>query len=89
MSEIDPNPLSEQRRLVQRILTGSIPAGKELDECREALASSSSESTALPALFTLLQCAVADPFFGIEDSREVVRVLKALARGDMTAGDLL
>lgn len=89
MSKHDQPPILEQRRLVQRILSGGIPNGNEMDECREILASRHDEQSTFKALFTLLRGALADPFFSIEESEQVVPVLKALARGDVTAGDLL
>jgi hypothetical protein len=89
MSNGEQPPVSEQRRLVQRILAGGIPNGKEMDECREILASGCDEQSAFAALFTLLQGALADPLFSIEDSERVVPVLKSLARGEVTVGELL
>lgn len=89
MTEPRGLPLSEQRRLVQRILTGRIPSGRELDVCREILASECEEAVAFHALFTLLRGALADPLFNIDDTQLVVPLLKALARGEVTAGELL
>ena len=89
MSNHDQSPMLEQRRLVQRIITGGFPSGKEMDECREILAARCDEPSTFQALFTLLRGALADPFFPLEDTRQVVPVLKALAQGDVTAGDLL
>lgn len=81
--------MSEQRHLVQRLISGGIPAGKELDECREVVASDCDEKTKYAALFTLLRGALADPLVSIEDTREAVAILKALARGELEAGELL
>lgn len=89
MNKPHRQPLNEQRRLVQRILTGSIPSGRELDVCREILASECEEVIAFQALFTLLRGALADPLFNIDDTQLVVPLLKSLARGELTAGDLL
>lgn len=91
MGMIEPHrqPLIEQRRLVQRILTGRIPSGRELDVCREILKSECDEPVAFQALFTLLRGALADPLFNIDDTQLVVPLVKALARGELTAGDLL
>lgn len=89
MSDDKPLPVDEQRRLVQRIIAADIPAGKEMNECRLVLRSECDEPAALNALFTLLQGALADPFFGIADSERVVPVLRALARGELTARELL
>jgi len=89
MTEDHRQPLTEQRRLVQRILSGGIPSGRELDACRKVLASGCDEKAAFAALFTLLQGALADPLFSIDDSLRVVPILKAMARGELTAGHLL
>ncbi len=84
-----PSPHVEHRRLVQQIVDGGIPTGKDFDACREILRTDSDDDAVFQALFTLLQGALADPFFGIEDTRRVVPVLKALARGEVTPGKLM
>ena len=89
MTDPHRQPLTEQRRLVQRILTGRIPSGRELDVCREILATECDEPIAFQALFTLLRGALADPLFNIDDTQLVVPLIKALARGELTAGELL
>jgi len=89
MNDDNRHSLPEQRRLVQRILADSIPAGREIDECRQVLAHQCGEDEAFHALFTLLRGALADPFFNIGDTQLVVPILKALARGELKAGDLL
>jgi len=89
MNDDNRHSLPEQRRLVQRLLTGSIPAGRELEVCRGVLAAPCDETTAFQALFTLLRGALADPFFNIDDTQLVVPILKAMARGELKAGDLL
>ncbi len=89
MNDDTRHSLREQRRLVQRMLTDSIPAGREIDECRQVLAHRCDEAVAFQALFTLLRGALADPFFNIDDTQLVVPILKALARGELKAGDLL
>ena len=89
MTEDARIPVDEQRRLVQRIVAGNIPSGRELEICRGILRTNCDEQTAFPALFTLLQGALADPFFDIADSVRVVPILKALAKGELTARELL
>ena len=89
MNDDNRQSILDQRRLVQRILSGNIPSGKELDACRDILKSQCDEESAFAALFTLLQGALADPFYDIDDTQMVVPILKALARGELTAGDLL
>ena len=89
MTEHGPLSSEEQRRLVQRILTGGIPSGDEFDACREMLENGGDEPTTFKALFTLLEGALADPFFLIQDTEKVVPVLRGLARGEIEAKDLL
>ncbi len=81
---------SEMRRcLVQRVLTGDIPRGAEFDACRAVLSEDADDQTAFQALSSLLEGALADPEYGIDDTQELVPLLKALARGEVTARDLL
>ena len=47
------------------------------------------DETAFAALFTLLQGALADPFFGIDETQQVVPILKALSRGEVGVRELL
>ena len=89
MTKDCPPPLSSQRRLVQRLVAGSIPAAREFDECREILATDCDETVAFAAVFKLLEGALADPFFAIDDTQQVVPILRGLARGDLKPGDLL
>jgi hypothetical protein len=89
MTENLSHATDEHRRLVQRILAGGIPTGKDFDACRAILSSEVEDEAAFSALFMLLQGALADPFFGIDDTQEVVPILKGLARGELTARDLL
>jgi hypothetical protein len=79
----------EHRRLVQRILAGGIPEGKDFDACRAILNGEADDEVAIGALFMLLQGALADPFFGIDDTQRVVPILKGLARGKLSVRDLL
>jgi hypothetical protein len=89
MTEDLQNVIQDHRRLVQRILSGGIPEGKDFDACRAILSSDCSDEEAFAALFGLLQGALADPFFGIEETQQVVPILKALARGDIRVRELL
>lgn len=89
MSEESPPTLDEQRRLVQRVLDGRIPAGRDFDACRGLLRGPCEPQAALDALATVLHGFVADPFVGIEDSARAVAILKAMARGELEAGELL
>jgi hypothetical protein len=78
-----------RRRLVQRVLSGDIPRGGKFDACREVLSSDCDDQTAFQALSFILEGALADPSYGIDDTQELVPLLKALARGEVTAKDLL
>jgi len=89
MTEDLGDPLDEHRRLVQRILSGGIPTGKDFDACRAILSGEVDDEAAFTALFMLLQGALADPFFGIDDTQKVVPILKGLARGELSARDIL
>jgi hypothetical protein len=89
MTEDLPNAIDEHRRLVQRILAGGIPEGKDFDACRAVLQSDCDDEAAFTALFTLLQGALADPFFGIDETQRVVPILKALSRGEIGVGELV
>jgi hypothetical protein len=88
MTDDHRNATDEQRRLVQRILAGGIPKGKEFDACRAVLQSGCNDDEAFAALLYLLQGAVADPFLGIDETRLVVQLLKALTRREIRAGEL-
>lgn len=89
MTEDLRNAIQHHRRLVQRILAGGIPEGKDFDACRAALGAGCNDEVAFEALFYLLQGALADPFFGIDETQQVVPILKALSRGDIGARELL
>ena len=89
MTENHPNAIDEHRRLVQRILAGGIPEGKDFDACRAVLQTDCSDEAAFAALSFLLQGALADPFFGIDETQQVVPILKALARGEIGVREFL
>ena len=81
--------IDEHRRLVQRILSGGIPEGKDFDACRAILQTDCDDEAAFAALFTLLEGALADPFFGIDETQQVVPILKAMARGNIDVRELV
>jgi len=89
MTEDIRNAVHEHRRLVQRILAGGIPEGKDFAACRAVLQTDCDDETAFAALFTLLQGALADPFYSIDETQQVVPILKALARGDIGVRELV
>jgi hypothetical protein len=81
--------VTDYRRLVQQLVNGSIPAGKDFDECRAILRSEPTDDEAFQALFELLQGALADPFLSLEETRQVVPVIKALTRGTIKATEVM
>ena len=89
MTEDPLKAINEHRRLVQRILAGGIPEGKDFDACRAMLRTDCDDEVAFAALFTLLQGALADPFFGIDETQQVVPILKALSRGEVGVREFL
>jgi len=89
MTENLRNAIDEHRRLVQRILAGGIPKGKDFDACRAILQTDCDDEVAFSAVFLLLQGALADPFFGIDETQQVVPILKALACGDIGVRELV
>lgn len=89
MTEETTHPIHEYQHLVQRIRAGGIPVGKDFDACRALLAAGEDHELKFKALFTLLEGALSDPFYGIAETRQVVQILKALARNEITAEQLL
>ena len=89
MTEDLRKAIDEHRRLVQRILAGGIPEGREFDACRAVLETDCDDDVAFTALFTLLEGALADPFFGIDETQGVVPILKALSRGEIGVRELV
>lgn len=89
MTEDLHNSIDEHRRLVQRILAGGIPQGKDFDACRSLLDSDCNEDEAFVALFTLLQGALSDPLFDIRDTQMVVPIIRALVRREVAAKELV
>ena len=77
------------RRLVQRVVDGHIPCGRDFDACRAVLRTDCDGPTAFHALCTLLEGALADSTFGVDDTQELVPLLKALAHGEVMAKDIL
>jgi hypothetical protein len=77
------------RRLVQRVVGGDIPSGRDFDACRAVLRTGCDDPTSFHALCTLLEGALADSTFGIDDTQELVPLLKALASGKVMAKDFL
>jgi hypothetical protein len=89
MTEDLRNAIDEHRRLVQRILAGGIPEGKDFDACRATLQTDCDDDEAFAALFMLLEGALADPFFDIRETQKVVPILRALSRGELEVRELV
>jgi hypothetical protein len=89
MNDQSETSVTDCRRLVQQLVDGSIPAGKDFDEYRAILRSEPAEDEAFQALFELLQGALADPFLSLEETRRVVPVIKALTRGTIKATEMM
>jgi hypothetical protein len=77
------------RRLVQRLVEGGIPHGREFDACRAVLLSASSGDASTHALCLLLEGALADPTLNIDDTQTIVHLLKHLARGTVSATEVM
>ena len=77
------------RRLVQRVVGGDIPCGRDFDACRAVLGTDCDDPTAFHALCTLLEGALADAAFGVDATQDLVPLLKALARGEVKPRTLL
>ena len=76
-------------RLVQRVVRGGIPHGPEFDACRDVVVNSPEGQVRFHALCTLLEGALSDPGLDIDDTQVLVPLLRQLARGTITVGDLL
>ena len=84
-----PTDVAACSRLVQRVVRGGIPHGPEYDACRAVVATGPAGEAGFQALCTLLEGALADPALDIEDTQILVPLLRQLARGTVTVGDLL
>jgi hypothetical protein len=89
MTEDLRNTIHSHRLLVQRILAGGIPEGRDFDACRAVLSADCHGEEAFEALMYLLQGALADPFFGINETQQLVPILKALSRGEIGVPELM
>lgn len=81
--------LEAYRRLVQRLVEGGIPHGREFDACRAVLSSESSGDASIHALCFLLEGALADPALDIDDTQIIVPLLKHLARGTVSTTEVV
>jgi len=83
-----PVPSEPELEAARRILGGPRPAGEEFDACRAVLRHDPRAPEAFAAACMLLEGALADPGLAIDDTRAVVRLLRALARGHIRPEEL-
>lgn len=81
--------LEAYHELVQRLMVGEIPRGREFDACRAVLYSEPSGDSATTALCMLLEGALADASMKIDDTQILVPLLKQLARRTVTPEEVL
>ncbi len=86
---MDDSRIGPWKELVRRLLDGPQPSGVDFDACRAVLRADPSSDMAFQALCMLLEGALADASLPIDDTQEVVPLLKNLARGTVGPGDLL
>lgn len=84
-----PLELPPARQLVAKVLDGEVPAGIEFDAWRQLVRAEPATEIALIALTSLLEGALADATFGIGDTQQLVPLLKALGRRQLTVPELL
>lgn len=77
------------KALVKGVLEGPVPVGVEFDAARTILSEDPSHPSSFNALCVLLEGALADPTFPVEETQALVPLLKALARGTLGVRDLL
>ena len=82
-------PIEAYRRLVQRVLEGGIPEGSDFDACRAVLKTRPDGDMAFQELCMLLEGALAEPDLAIDDTQDLVPLLKALAAGTLGVEELL
>ncbi len=85
----DEIELERYRVLVRRILQGGPPQGQPFDSCRAVIRAEPDSRSAFPALCMLLEGALADPTLSIAETQLLVPLIKDLARGLVSPGDLV
>jgi hypothetical protein len=85
---MDPSS-AEARALVRRLVDEGPPHGEEFRACRAVVTGEPAGEAAFEALCMILEGALADPGLAIDDTHTLVAVLKGLARGAVTPGELL
>ncbi|MFZ5804683.1 MAG: hypothetical protein ACOY7U_07495 [Acidobacteriota bacterium] len=86
---MDEGRLATFREAVNRLRQGPHPRGEEFELCREVLAVAPGSPEAAQALRVLLEGAMADAHTSIADAQIIMRLLKALDRGEVQPADLL
>lgn len=86
---MDEGQLPAFREVVNRVRQGPHPQGEEFELCREVLAAAPASSEAAQALRVLLEGAMADARTSIADAQIIMRLLKALDRGEVEPADLV
>lgn len=86
---MDEGQLQAFLEVVNRVRQGPHPRGEEFELCREVLAAAPASPEAFQALRVLLEGAMADAHTSISDAQIIMRLLKALDRGDVELGDIL
>lgn len=81
--------LEEFRELVDRVVHGSDPAGRDFDVCRELLRREPHGEAAFQALCMLLEGALTRPDLPVHDAGTTVGVLRALAEKRVEPRELL
>ncbi len=74
---------------VNRLRQGPHPQGEAFELCREVLAAAPHSAEASQALRVLLEGAMADAHTSIADAQIIMRLLKALDRGEVKPADIL
>lgn len=86
---MDEGRLAAFRDAVNRLRQGPHPQGEEFELCREVLAVAPGSLEASQALRILLEGAMADAHTSIADAQIIMRLLKALDRGEVQPADIL
>ncbi len=86
---IPEGPPDAFKALVQRVLVGPIPRGLDYDAARSVLIEDPGAAHSFSALCILLEGALADSTFPVEETQILVPLLKELARGTIEPRDLL
>ncbi|MFH1177306.1 MAG: hypothetical protein V1750_07855 [Acidobacteriota bacterium] len=81
--------LRRARAMVSRLRRGPAPRGARFELCREVIAAAPDSPESLQAARLLIEGAMADATTSIADAQEVMQVLKALDRDEVTLPDLL